>query len=320
MKLTSFHNPHYYFLATDEVLQKDYSYTPFFFNSNKFFSQNEATGKTGFYIINKKNNIIEGKLNLSIYENTGYSPYKAPFGSLEFEKGLAPEIVLEFWQFLEAWTKDNRINLILIKSYPAIYHEENNAVVINTLISSGFKIKYAELNQHIEVSSRPYFDLISYSEIKRIKKCLKNNFRFYISPQDDLKDAYHIIKLTRDRKQYPTSMSFQQLENVFLKFPEHYLLFTVKDDEKIIALSVSILVNENILYNFYHAHDEAYDQFSPITMVVQEIYNYCQEQKIQILDLGISTDQNVLNKGLFRFKKNLGAKSSLKVTFEKNIA
>ncbi len=319
MKIFCKTNPDFYFFESDEVPQIEYSYPSFFFNCNKFFIHSGDADKKRFFIINHKENKISGTINLSIQNDIAYSPLKAPFGSLEFDEGLAPEIIFEFWAFLELWCKEHQVKFLYIKTYPFIYQPENSALLMNTMLCFGYKIQNAELNQHILVNENPFLDRVSYSEKKRINKCIRNNLRFALSGVENLEVSYKLIKESRDRKNYPTSMSFNELKSVFLKFPENYYLFTVLDKENIVALSVSILINNKILYNFYHAHDESYNQLSPITFVVKGIYEYCQEQKIEVLDLGISTAENILNKGLFRFKRNLGAKTSLKFSFFKDL-
>jgi lipid II:glycine glycyltransferase (peptidoglycan interpeptide bridge formation enzyme) len=78
---------------------------------------------------------------------------------------------------------------------------------------------------------------------------------------------------------------------------------------------VTIRINENILYTFYLADNEKYLKDSPTTFLLSGIYQYCQQQKIKFLDLGIATEKGVLNEGLARFKQSLGAKISKKKTY-----
>lgn len=319
MKLPCSHSSDYYFISSEEPLLQNLSFDPFLFNEAKFLLNSAGNKRKYFYIINKDRNLIIGRMNVAVAENSGYSPYKAPFGGIEFEDGLKPDVLREFLHFIEQDCENYDIALLNLKLYPEVYSKENTAILVNALISSGYKLQFAEVNQHIEVNDEPYINRVNYAEKKRIKKCIKAGFKFDLLEIDELAQGYNLIKETRDRKGYPTSMTFQELENIMLKFPENYLFFSVKDGENIIALSISILINNKILYNFYHAHDEDYDTYSPIVLVVQGVYDYCQSHNIKILDLGISTDRNILNEGLYRFKKNLGAETSLKYSFKKDL-
>ncbi|MDQ3394435.1 MAG: GNAT family N-acetyltransferase [Bacteroidota bacterium] len=319
MKLSCKQHQDFYFYASDEEVVKNGTYKSFFFNSSKFFIVASADSKKYFYIIDSIKDEIVGSFNLSIINGIGYSPYKAPFGSLEFKKNLSPEIIFEFWQFLNQWSEKNNLKSIFIKSNPQDYHPEKSAIVVNSLIRAGYSIQNGELNQHIMVTKNPLSTLLSRMDLRRIHKSLEDNLYFSKSGIDQLEPAYKLIKLSRDRKNFPTTMSYQELENMFKMFPDNYFLFLVKDGENIAALAISILVNNKILYNFYHAHDERYNKFAPMNLLLQGIYTFCQQQKIKVLDLGTSTSDNILNEGLYFFKKKFGAKTSIKFSFMKEI-
>ena len=94
-----------------------------------------------------------------------------------------------------------------------------------------------------------------------------------------------------------------------------YLSKGVMDNDKLIAAAISVRVSKEILYNFYHADEFTYRSSSPMVMLIKEIYEYCQRNKIQILDLGISTKNGLINQGLFNFKKSLGCSVTEKNTY-----
>ena len=104
---------------------------------------------------------------------------------------------------------------------------------------------------------------------------------------------------------------------MFKLFPGDYLLFGVFDKNKLIATSVCIKVNDKILYCFYIGDALAFRPHSPITLLINGIYEYCQTNDFKMLDLGISTDKGILNKGLYAFKKTFGSFDSYKLTFLK---
>jgi len=112
-------------------------------------------------------------------------------------------------------------------------------------------------------------------------------------------------------------MTFKDLEAMFKLFPGNYLLFGVFDKNKLIATSVCIKVNDKILYCFYIGDALAFRPHSPITSLINGIYEYCQTNDFKMLDLGISTDKGILNKGLYAFKQTFGSFDSYKLTFLK---
>ncbi|GAB4027621.1 hypothetical protein GCM10028773_59450 [Spirosoma koreense] len=55
-----------------------------------------------------------------------------------------------------------------------------------------------------------------------------------------------------------------------------------------------------------------------MVMLLDGLFVYCQQHRIQLLDLGTALDENGQPKpGLMRFKRNVGAQESPKLVFEK---
>ena len=91
------------------------------------------------------------------------------------------------------------------------------------------------------------------------------------------------------------------------------------DSMQIIAVGVTIKINEEIAYTFYLADDEQYLRESPTIFLLSGIYDYFQAKNYKILDLGITTNQGILNEGLAYFKGSLGGILSLKKTYSKTL-
>ena len=154
---------------------------------------------------------------------------------------------------------------------------------------------------------------------RRLRQAESLDFSFREIPLNYLEEAYSLIVESRESKGYPVTMTFKDLEAMFKLFPSDYLLFGVFDKNKLIAASACIKVNNKILYCFYIGDALAFRPHSPITLLINGIYRYCQESHFKMLDLGISTDKGVLNKGLYAFKKTFGSFDSHKLTFLKQL-
>jgi hypothetical protein len=94
-------------------------------------------------------------------------------------------------------------------------------------------------------------------------------------------------------------------------------LHQATDQDKMVAASISIRVNENVLYTFYYDHLRAYDSVTPIVFLCDGLYNFCQKNQLSLLDLGTSNPNGKLNQSLLDFKLSLGAVPSPKLTFQK---
>ena len=154
-----------------------------------------------------------------------------------------------------------------------------------------------------------------------MKKCKKAAFTFEELSNPDFETIHQLIVKARNRKHFPVSLKLEELKKLFTDFPEEFKLFAVKDQETIIATCVGVIVRENeqdnkgILYYFMPADHSDYLNYSPTTMLVDGLYQYCQQNGFVLLDLGISTSKGIPNEGLIRFKHNLGAVDSHKFSF-----
>jgi len=79
-------------------------------------------------------------------------------------------------------------------------------------------------------------------------------------------------------------------------------------------------VYDDVLYNFYHDHSGDYDHLSPVVLLNEGLYNFCQRNKIGLLDLGTSNIDDKVNESLLAFKLHLGAQPSRKLTFFKTLS
>jgi hypothetical protein len=85
------------------------------------------------------------------------------------------------------------------------------------------------------------------------------------------------------------------------------------------AAAVSILVNRDIVYNFLVNHNSEFNNLSPAVLLMEGIYDHCQEHDIGLLDLGTSALGGQPNFPLLDFKLRLGAVPVSKMSFYKNL-
>ena len=269
-----------------------------------------------------KNQIItfeenESKIHFSRIGNLLISLDKSPFGSFVITSRITKNKLSSLVEKIEDWSRQEGIANLLIRSFPEIYEPEQNALIKETLIGSGYIIKYEDITQVIEVTEGPMN--LNTDKRRRLRQAESLDFSFREIALNHLEEAYSLIVESRESKGYPVTMMFKDLEAMFKLFPGDYLLFGVFEKNKLIATSVCIKVNDRILYCFYIGDALAFRPHSPITLLINGIYEYCQTNDFNMLDLGISTDKGVLNKGLYAFKKTFGSFDSHKLTFLKQL-
>jgi lipid II:glycine glycyltransferase (peptidoglycan interpeptide bridge formation enzyme) len=175
------------------------------------------------------------------------------------------------------------------------------------------------VNHHIAISKELFVETIRKQEKQRLNKCIKAGFISQIEPCKNVAHIYNFLQSCRAQKGYDLSLNEEQLKKLLTTFPDKVIVFTIRHNNRLIALSVTIRVNTRILYNFLTNSLPQYNLYSPSVFLTECIYSYCQTEQIQILDLGTSLDHHGHEKaGLLRFKDNTGGKRSWKVTYSKD--
>lgn len=241
----------------------------------------------------------------------------APFGGFVLDQELKKSDLLSCLEKILSWSAASGITMLMIRSFPDAYHPQVSKLIKKTLLESSFNIVYRDIAQVIYViRGDPDLDI---DKKRRLRTAETMGFQFRSLPPELLEKSYSLIAQSRINKGYPVTMSLDQLRDIFELFPNDYMLFGVFDKDRLIAASVCIRVNHEILYCFYIGDDLDYRSYSPVTTLVNGIYNFCKVNQFRILDLGLSTDKGNLNEGLYNFKKTFGAVDSYKFTFTKEL-
>ncbi len=277
-----------------------------FFNSSSFLS-NKPFEIKGWQLIDKE---PIAQIFFCVVNYVAISGYKSTFGSFDVMQEVIEDDLIWFLKRIHNNFKNIGIKEIEIRHFPA--YIIGSDMIGNALIKAGYVAVFTEINQHITIEKLSFELIARRNEIKKVRQCENEGFQFAISSLDKLQDIYKLVVDTRQRKGYKVSMTFKELQCAVQANPDKYLLFTVFDGNCLIATSVSIVLNETTIYNFYHADDLNYRTKSPLTFLIKHIYTYCFNKNYKILDLGISSENGILNKGLYSFKKNLGAISGEK--------
>ena len=243
---------------------------------------------------------------------------KSPFGSFVLTSRNTKSDLYSLVEKIVSWSKANGIASLIVRSFPEVYQPAHSTLIKNALSESGFSVKFEDITQVIHVPATNGINLNTHKK-RRIRQAESKAFVFRQIPMDFLDEAYARIVESRESKGYPVTMTLRDLETMFKVFPNDYLLFGVFDQITLIATAVCIKISNEIMYCFYLGDALAYRRDSPITLLINGIFEYCKTHLFKILDLGLSTDKGVLNTGLYAFKKSFGSIDSQKLTFSKQL-
>ncbi|WP_338871030.1 GNAT family N-acetyltransferase [Spirosoma sp. SC4-14] len=294
--------------------------TGFFFNEAVHLSQQ----RNGVYhllaALNQHTQQAEARCAFFVSSDEAVSPGAAPFGSVEFAESL-PDIVLdEFLQALQDTVRTVDASTLRLVNYPNCYAPKQAQRLTNKLIEHGFRILTTDQNFFLPITGSDWESQIEPAERRRLRKCREAGFTFAHWQTPDLDVVIHFLQETRSLKGYPLTINPDQLRALLANFPNQFSVFVVRDGSRLAALTVSVRVRHDILYNFMPTYHPRYQTFSPMVMLTHGLFGYCQQQAIRLLDLGVSLDASRTPKpSLARFKKNLGAQESPKLVFEKSL-
>ena len=261
---------------------------------------------------------IEIMMSLFLEKEEAFSPLRMSFGGIMAKETVRYSDVESFVQFMISFCQHQKVKALKITTYPFSYAPNLSAIYTHIFLQKGFLVSNADITHYLTLDDT-FEDKLHLSALRRLRKCQKEGFIFEHWEQADLLFVYNFVTRNRNRKNYPVSMSFEDFQSTVAAFPDNYWVFVIRKEQEIIALTVAIVINKDILYNFYPADKEEYLQYSPIVMLMAGLHQFARERGFQILDLGISSDKSKPNNGLIRFKENLACKSSLKLSFSKSL-
>ena len=306
-----------------------------FFNSYQYVDYQNSNQVYTFIFTDDSKQKALALFYLFVDNKIGLSPKKGSYGSFEISVELTISSLQNFIKNIINFCQELRLEKIEIKHFPSCYDIKRSEIIERTLLQSGFKILSNHENQYLEITNEHFETKLHLSEKRRLQKCLKAGFIFEEIQQPDIEQIYNFISKNRGELGYKMTFELAELKTWFRLFscsgfasqnqidvdlqsvPKNiYQVFCVKENQKIIALTIVVNVTEGILYNFCPADDLTYRTFSPVVLLTKGLYEYCQRKKIDCLDLGVSIDTDGQTKpNLLRFKRNLGALSSEKKVF-----
>ncbi len=286
----------------------------FFFNRGAHLRQQENGAFHLITALNQRTQLAEARCAFFVRPEGAVSPGAAPFGSVEFAETL-PDLVLdELLRVLIDEVRATGAPTLRLVNYPHCYAPAQ----ASKLIRQDFRLIETNQNAFLPVDADTFDANLHPSERRRLRKCRRAGFQFQHNQQPNIEAVVDFVRETRQWQSYVLTLSPERLTDLLIRFPEQFPVFSVTDGSTTAAMTIAVRVRADVLYNFLPASNPDYRSFSPMVLLTDGLFTYCQQQGIRLLDFGVSLDANRQPKpSLMRFKQNLGAQSSPKMIFEK---
>lgn len=290
------------------------------FNQEEHRFSQTTEGWESFYWLDETNQQVLISWHVYIHQNEALSPFRATFGGPDFDRNVSLKNLTAFISEVNKLLRKKAVNQLDVILAPQGYHLEIFSKTFQAFSENGFEVNYSKIHSFIDISDDDYQSMVHRSAKTKLNHGLKMNFTVQHGDIRNLQEVYRVLAQNRAEKGRELSMSHRALEALIKQLPYAFLLTSLKHEGKVIAASISIRVTHEVLYVFYFGHLAEYNANSPVVSLMKGLYDYCQKERISILDLGTSATDNGTDHNLLDFKRSLGATSGLKVSLKKRYA
>jgi hypothetical protein len=132
--------------------------------------------------------------------------------------------------------------------------------------------------------------------------------------EEDITSCIKLLQASRENIGVELSMSSERIRKSMKSMPGRYLMHKISLNGKIVSAAFTVELDPKTLYVLYWGDLIEYRYLSPVVSMAINLVGFGIQKGHETLDLGVSSVNGELSKGLFRFKENLGAISSEKWT------
>ena len=250
----------------------------------------------------------------NIEQQNAISIPRSPFGSVIGRNGSAKGIK-DFVDMVFANLKERGVKSMVIHHPPQIYE---SFIAETELLKSGFRTKYHDLNQHIELSDR-WEESIHKMQKRKLNSLRDEGFFFRKMERTEFETAHKFIAVCRQAQGLQINISLEQLTKLNEQLPGVYECFGVFRGDKISALCITANADANIAYYYLPATSPMFRDKSPMVLLIAGMVDYYNKNGFRYLDLGVSSVQGKTQETLRLFKERMGAVETQKSTFTKKL-
>lgn len=227
------------------------------------------------------------------------------YGGIISDTSMRAALMIELFEHLLRFLKEEKIKKLLYKAIPYIYHkfpsdEDLYAIFVN----------HGKLIRRDASSAIFLFNKIKVSQLRLrgIKKARMNNLMVKVS--NDFASFFEIVQqvLWHKYKLKPVH-THHEIGLLSNKFPQNIKLFAAFDQDKMLA-GVLVFESEVVAHCQYMVNSVEGKELGALDMVIDHLINEFSGKK-RYFSFGVSTENNgaFLNEGLINQKEMFGART-----------
>lgn len=287
------------------------------FGTVEFNNYNKLKCENIHYLLFKDAKVRMGIIG-GVNNNIFSSPFSAPFGGFTFvNEDIKINNIDESIKLLIHWAQNKGYASLNITLPPINYSESFLSKCFNCFNRSDFILNKVDLNYSFNLKdfSENYIDNIWHNARKNLNRSFKSNFEFIqCSTESEKLLAYEIIKNNRELRGFPLRMSYSQLIGTTSIIKADF--FIVKNEVGVsVASAIVFHVSTKIVQVVYWGDLPEYNNLKTMNYLSFKVFEFYKFNKIEIVDIGPSSENSIPNLGLCEFKESIGCRITPKLSF-----
>ena len=245
-------------------------------------------------------------------------PFSAPFGGFSTnDKKLSIGHIEDAVEALNVFCKENDIENLSITLPPLFYDESFLTKVQHVLFQKDFSLEHLDLNYvfYLKDMMNNYItEIIPRNGREKLIIALSKKLRFEVGNGDqDIMEAYRIIRYNREIKDFPLRMSEKDmLQTAKLLQVDSFI---VKFEEQPIASAIIYHVTNQIVQVIYWGDIPEYRSKRTMNYLSYKIFEHYYLNGFELIDVGTAMLNDKPNYSLCSFKESIGCNVQPKCTF-----
>lgn len=247
--------------------------------------------------------------------NTLFSHQGLTFGGLVVNDKMTTEIMLEVFNKLKLFLKENNFNKLIYKCIPYIYHlkpaeEDRYALFINDA-----NLFRRDVSSTIDLNAA-----VRYSKGRKwsVNKAKKEELK--VIESTDYDTFWQLLESVLEAQHGSKPIhSVEEIKSLSISFPKNIKLYLALKDKEILCGAV-IYENDKIVHTQYLANSLLGRDIGALDFLIDYLINNNYKAK-NYFDFGISNEQQgrILNTGLVAQKEGFGARAVVHDFYEVDI-
>ncbi len=258
------------------------------------------------------------------------SPGRGSYGGFDVATDLDEAALNSFLIEVESRLRAAGGRQLQMALAPFCYFPQQGPRILLALCRAGYRVMRQELNQAICVGNVSFAMQGDYANRKRLAKAARAGVTIRELRGTEQQAGYEAILENRQKKGRPLSMSWTDVREMLETFPDRVRVFgatmagasmaAAPQENTILAAAICLAVTPRVFYVYAWGERAGVEAISPVSTLAEHLFAFAQQHGFSWLDLGTSSVDGVVNPGLHRFKRSLGATPSLKLWLEKSFA